>query len=185
MATRQTVRSAFYDELDTATSVPSDNITLESPNSTENLPAIVHRDAYRDVPMNFGTGPTGLQYDNNGNVTAVEYTTMREAQFTVTMVAETEGAAETVYEDVFSHFDAFTHPVKDSSSIQTDVTKVTVDEATPIDDVSRNPTMRGDALNINLQFKRTITQSVTAIEDVQQSFDIGDDGTDDISTTTN
>lgn len=168
MATRKDIRTAFYDELETAASgvVDPSSITSEYPKADENLPAIVHGDAYRRIPMNNNTGPKRVVEDSDGDADAIEYSITMEVQFSVLMMATTEIEKESIYNAVRTHFEPYTLPIKDESEIQEDVHRVEVLDSNSQDDEDREPTARGDSLTINLGYERIVSKNVDSIDAV-------------------
>lgn len=185
MASRRNIREAFYAELETAASgfVPASNIGEEEPDSDEDLPAIVHSDNYRRNPMNRSAAPTDTTTDTDGTQEEI-YSRMMQAQFSVTVVSDDESEKEDIYEAVRTHFEAYTTPVKDASSLQADAHRVEVNDATSRDDPDREPTARGDSLSINVGFQRKYIRDVDPTTTVELDVDVDDDGTIDISNTT-
>lgn len=185
MATRKQVREAFYAELETAANglVPASNISQEYPNSDEDLPAIVHDDNYRTVPMNTKSSIVGTQTNSVG-VTAEVYVELMQAQFSVLVVSDDEQEKEDIYEAVRTHFGDYQYPIKDTSSLQSDVHRVEVNDANSQDTENRDPPARGDRLAVNVGFERFYTKDTTPVEQVQANFDANNDGTTDISNTT-
>jgi hypothetical protein len=177
MATRRDIRESFYTELEAAVNglVDPSNVSQENPNSKEDLPAVVHNDNYRKVPMNRGNAPTSVDTDGSGNDTAHNYSSMMQARFDITVLSDDESLKEDIYEAVRSYFEPFTH-FEDPSQIQSDVHRVEVQDATSNDLTDRDPTARGDTLAVNLGFERTYTEAVTAVEEVDRSVD-GDNST--------
>lgn len=172
MATRKQIRENFYAELEAAVDglVAADNIGQEYPESTEDLPTIVHNDNYRRVPMNNNTGPTDI--DRSGDGVTLYYSLPMEAQFSVLIVAAGELVKEDIYEAVRSHFEEFTVPVRDTSEIHADVHRVEVLDASSRDDEDREPVSRGDSLPISLGYERIVARDESEVENIQMDFDI-------------
>jgi hypothetical protein len=188
MATREAVRTAFYSELESAVSglVDSSNVSLQSPNVTEDLPAITHTDSYRNIPYNRGTEPSRIIRDSNGNVTGQEFTKVMEIRFICTIASESESETEQIYETVRSHFEEFeTFETKNVEDIHSDASNISVGDANPSDDVERKPNVRGDALDIRIQYKRKHIESLTSIAEVNTAVDVDDGDTDEINKVTN
>jgi len=191
MATRKDIRESFYAELETAADslVAAGNISQQYPESEENLPAIVHDDAYRHVPMNNDSAPTDVTYNDDGSVDMYHYSVTMQAQFTVLILSDSEMEKEDIYEAVRTYFEEFTLPVRDESNIHNDVHRVEVLDVNSQDDEDREPIVRGDSLTVNLGFERIYDRDVEDIEDVQQGIDVGTtdtgDGIDDITRTIN
>lgn len=185
MATRRQVREAFYGELETAVSglVPPSNIGQDDPDSDEDLPNIVHSDSYRKVPMNRGAAPVKVTEGTDGEE-EYTYVSMMQARFTVSVYSDDESEKEDIYEALRQYFEAYTHPVKDASSIQSDVHRVEVQDSNSDDLTDRDPVARGDRLAINLGFQRFYTQDVDPTTEVNQSVDADNDGTTDNTYTT-
>lgn len=185
MATRQEIREAFYAELESvaAPTVSSDNIGLEEPNSEEDLPAIVHNDVYRPVPINRGTAPIRVTTDSDGVQERI-YPSHMQVQFTLTILDQDESVVESVYESIRSHFDEYTKPIRDASEIQSDVHRVEVQESLPNNLTDRTPPAHGDALVINLGYQRKTVESVDPATEVTHQVDGNDDDTIDETYTT-
>jgi len=205
MASRRDVREAFYAELDTAadTLVPSDNIGQEEPNSREELPAIVHNDNYRSVPMHNMSAPTDVDRNNSGAVKALYFSRTMQARFSLTILDEDEQSKEDIYEAVRGYFEDYMHSAEyfpDPSEIQSDVHDVDVTDADSQDFTERDPPMRGDVLQVDLGYER-IKQVVRNdlagnneypdpdstfenIEEVTHNVDADNDGTTDETYTT-
>lgn len=185
MATRKEVREAFYNELETAAAghVQPSNIGQEEPNSKEDLPGIMHNDNYRSVPLNRGQAPTRVDTDTSGVIQSITFSDMMEARFTVYIFSDDETEKEFAYEAVRSHFEDYTHPIKATSSIQTDVHHVDVGDANSQDLTDADPPTRGDALTITLGYERLRTLSrgpdFSSIDDIDHLIDADNDGTTD------
>lgn len=184
MATRRQVREAFYAELESAAStLAADDIGQEYPNSEEDLPRIVHNDAYRKVPWNQNGAPKSVTENDDGTYD-VNYVTMMQAVFQVLIVSDDEQEKEDIYEDVRSYFERFEHPRWDESSIQTDVHDVSVEGSDSQDSQSRDPPARGDLLTIRLGYERLYATTVESISQITQELDADSDGTTDSTYTT-
>lgn len=185
MATRRDIREAFYAELETAASghVTASSIGQDHPNSDEDLPAIVHNDDYRHVPMNRSASPTRVTTDTDGEQTYT-YSRIVQAQFLVTIVSDDEQEKEDAYEAVRSYFEPYSTPVKDASSLQTDAFRIEVEDATSRDFTDREPASRGDSLAINISFERLYDTDVDPTTTVEQNVDGDNDGTIDETYTT-
>jgi hypothetical protein len=185
MATRRQIRENFYAELETAAGgfVAAGDIGQEYPNEDETLPAIVHNDNYREVPMNTNTGPVAVQTDSAG-VQAEVYSEVMEAQFSILVVSDDEDLKEDIYEAVRSHFGNFKFPTRDASEIHADAYRVEVNDANSDDTENRDPPARGDRLAINVGFERYYTRDTTPAESVTLNQDADNDGTTDETYTT-
>lgn len=180
MATRKDIRQAFYNHLEIASSglVPADNISEEEPDSDENLPAIVHGDDYRKIPLNMGSGgPTHIVYDQYGDATEEVYHSVREASFGVVPLDTDESRREDIYEAVCSYFEKYEEPAWDASDIHSDVKWVRVLDANSTDQTNSTPLVRGDRLIIRLTFVRDHRKAVDAVDQMNLSVDVEDDGT--------
>jgi len=186
MATRRDIREAFYADLEMATDglVPTEDIGQEYPNEGESLPAIVHTDNYRDVPMNTKTGIVDTTTDSSG-VQEEIYSQVMEARFSVLSVSDDEQEKENIYEAVRTHFEEYEFPVKDATDLHADVNTVRVNDSNSEDSEDRDPPARGDRLQISVQFERFYVRDVTPATEVTQNVDADDDGTDDNTYTTN
>lgn len=192
MATRRDVREGFYQELDTAagTLVDSSNISQEEPNSKEDLPAIVHTDDYRPVPMNNKSAPTAITYDN-GVVQSLTFSSPMQARFTLTILAADEQDKEEIYEAVRTHFEDYTYSAShfpDPSAIQADIHHIEVRDSNSTDQTERQPPARGDILLVTLGYLRTRTlvrgEDFETIEEIDHELDVDFDETTDKTYTT-
>ena len=183
MATRREVREAFYSELDSAAAGYNVTVTQEQPNLEEDLPALKHNDLYREVTLNRGNAPTSVTTDADG-VQEYTYSSQMEAQFTLTIVTADEQVKEDLYEQVRSYFEAYTHPIKDASDLQTDAYRIEVGDSEPNDMLERSPRARADTLTVNVFFERMFTEDVDPTTDVVQNVDSDNDGTIDNTYTT-
>jgi hypothetical protein len=185
MATRRDIREAFYADLEVAVDglVAAENIGQEYPNEDEAMPAVVHRDNYRDVPMNTKTGIVDTVEDADG-VQEEIYSSLREARFSLLVVSDDEQEKENIYESLVGYFEDYEYPVKDASSLHTDVNTIRVTDSNSEDTENRDPPARGDRLSVNVQFQRFRNRDVTPAEEVTLNQDADNDGTDDNTYTT-
>jgi hypothetical protein len=191
MATRRDIRENFYAQLETAVSshIPASSISQERPEDEEDLPAVVHNDNYREVPMNRGQGPTDVTRDGSGAVTSISWSDLQQARFSVTILSEDEQLKEDAYEDLVSFFGEYEHPIKDSTELHADCFDVSVGDTTSDDTDNRDPKAFGDVLTIDVSFERyhTLTSAdgdFETISEVEHLIDADNDGTTDISYTT-
>lgn len=171
MTTRKDLREDFYAEIETAVDGvldPSD-ITQEYPDSIEDLPCLVHSDSYRPIPMGVNTAPKEI--DKSGDVITYIYSVPMQAQFTLTMLSSSEMQKEAIYNAVRSYFEKYTFPIKDVETINPDANRMELLDAVSQDDESREPTARGDALSINLDYERLVTNDHEPIEEVNTIFE--------------
>lgn len=185
MATRRQIREAFYSELETSVSglVQSSSIGQEYPNEDEALPAVVHTDNYRDVPMNTKSGIVDTTVDSEG-VQEEIYSQLMEAQFSLLVASDDEQEKEDIYEAIRTHFEEFEFPVRDATSLHADVNTIRVNDSNSDDSEERDPPARGDRLAVNVQFERFYVRDVTPATQVEHNVDVDNDGTDDITNTT-
>lgn len=193
MATRRTIRESFYTELDSAagTLVASDNISQEEPNTKEDLPAIVHSDAYRPVPMNNRSAPTSVTVDNAGVIQSVTFSRTMQARFTLTIQSDDEQEKEDIYEQVRSHFEDYTYndaAFPDPSDIHPDMHDIGVEGSDSSDLTERKPPARGDIVEVTLGYERTKTfergTDFDTIDEIDHRIDADNDGTTDETYTT-
>jgi len=177
MADRKDIRSAFYSELEESTSglVDPSNITGEYPDNEEVLPAIVHDDMYRSVPMNRGVGIVNREVDTENQEVTLYYAQQMEARFDVSIFTESESVKEDIYESVRRHFERYKTPAADPSTIQTDIYDVGVGDANSDDTTDRAPPMRGDVVTVDLSFQRFFSQTVSTVEEVNTGVDVDND----------
>lgn len=176
MATRRDIREAFYSDLEEAVDglVAAENIGQEYPNEDEEMPAVVHRDNYRDVPMNTKTGIADTVEDEDGVQEAL-YSSLREARFSLLVVSDDEQEKEDIYEALVGYFEDYEYPVKDASDLHEDVNTIRVQDSNSEDTENRDPPARGDRLSVNVQFERFRTLDVDPIKEVEQNVDDTDE----------
>lgn len=173
MATRKDIREAFYTELETALDglVPAGRITGQYPEREEMLPAVVHTDDYRPIPMNFDTAPAKVE--NTGDGTVKEYySILMQAQFGLSIVSTGETEKEPIYEALRSHFEDYNFPHTDVESIHGDVENVDVLESTSIDDEGETPTIHGDDLTVQVDYERFSVGEAPEITDVDLTTNV-------------
>lgn len=185
MASRRTIREAFYSDLESSASghVDASNIGQEYPNSDEDLPAIVHRDNYRDVPMNTKTGIVDTTADVDG-VQEEIYSQLMQAQFSLLIVSDDEQEKEDIYEAVRTHFEAYEFPTKDVETLNSDINTIRVNDSNSDDSENRDPPARGDRLAVVVEYQRFYIKDVTPATEVTTNVDVESDGTDDLTYTT-
>lgn len=176
MATRRTIREAFYASIEDAVGdlMDVDNISDEYPSTDEELPTIVHRDDYRDVPINTNTGVVDHYTETDGTVVDL-YSDVMEARFSTLVAAQSETTKEDIYEALRTHFERYEYPTADPRSLHEDISRIWVTDASSEDTETRDPPARGDRLQINFQFERFYTDENTPIETVNAGFDVADD----------
>lgn len=193
MAARRDIREALVTELNNgvpssgnAGHVSSDNITVERPETEEDLPALVYDDAYRSVPINgASSAPTRIERDVNGDVTSRHFEKIEEAQFSVLLWFRDENEKEACYEAVRRHFEKYEENPWPASDLHADIEQVTVPGSQSSDDADINPVRRGDRVTINMVFKRDFEDtSGEPISQVNQEVDADNDGTTDATWTT-
>lgn len=192
MATRKAIREAFKSEIDAAVPssgssghVPSDDITIERPESDEDIPSIVFTDASREVPLNQASGaPTRISRDQSGNAEEELYGKLVELRFDTLFWFTDEVEKEDCYEAVRVHFERYEEPAWDAADIHADVKWVRVRDAQPDDDADAEPARHGDRLGISLYFLREIGNTDTDIQQVDSEVDADDDGSTDATFTT-
>lgn len=188
MATRRDIREAFYAELESAAAghVAADNIRGENPESEEQLPSIVHDDAYRKRPINMASdAPIDVQRDMSGDATAETHGSLHDAQFSLLLWFTDEDAKEDCYEAVRSYFEKYevSSSTWDPADIQSDVKWVRVEDATSQNDEDIDPVRHGDRLLVQLTFLRTYDNTGTAVQSVTTDVDADNDGTTDATWT--
>lgn len=201
MATRGDIRDAVYEEMvavagtydvvdadgntvDTTT-LEADEIGLREPEDDEELPQIVYHDNYVRVTYNgVGKGPDMVTYDQDGNVDQEIWREYIEAQFIIDVRASAEDDKEPVYEALRTRFGQYEHAPWDETDIHEDVTNVRAMDAQTIDTGDAEHTIRGDQLEVRVEFHRDYTFSTDTIEGVNTTVDADDDGTDDYTYTT-
>jgi len=176
MVSREDLRIAVYNELETAVDglVDADNVSQQYPETEEQLPAVVHDDAYRQIPMNIHTGVKNVSTDNSGE-NIYHYSMLKEAQFSLTVAARTETEKEDVYHALQEYFEAYTFPIKSASDIHEDVNRVTLSDTNSNDDDNSEPVTRQDTLSLNIEYERIYDLDVTPAEAVERGIIVNDD----------
>lgn len=186
MATRQDIREAVYQEIKDAVDglVDAAHVTHATAEETEALPKVVYNDLYRQIPMNNTTGVKEVLRNNGGAETYVYSRTM-EAQFSVTIRSDDELEKESIYESLRRHFEQYVLPTADPSQIQSDVYRVTVEDALSDDDTDRTPVARGDTITVSVFFERLYEQPVDSVDNINHGIDADDDSVVEFTNTIN
>lgn len=177
MATRKNIRTNFYTEIENAVDgiIDPSRISMEYPNTTEELPRVVHGDSYRPVPMGVNTAPK--EVDKSGDVVTYIYSVPMEAQFTLVVLSNTETEKEVIYEALRQHFEEFELPIRNVDIIHEDISRLEVLDAASRDDEDRDPVGRGDSLSVSLYYERLYEHENEPIDDIEQTINSEDDVT--------
>lgn len=201
MATRGDVRDAFtaelkavagtYDVTDADGNVigavtldADDGIGLRNPESAESYPRIVYHENYRPQTYNgVGTGPDTIRHNDDGSVDAAIYKEYVVAQFIVDVRASDEKAKEPIYEALHTQFARYEQPPWDESDLHEDVIDVSVQDRNTADGDDAEQTIRGDQLEVQIEFHRNYEFSTDNIDQINFDVDADSDGTADDSYT--
>jgi hypothetical protein len=192
MATRGDIRDAFtqelravsgtYDVTDSAgtvidtTTLDEGNIGLRNPEQTESLPAVVYHDDYRKVVHNgAGTAPNRVVRNQDGSVDHEEHYEYVEAQFIVDVRASNEVAKEPIYEALRAQFARYQFGPWPATDLDDDVDDITVVDASTSDTGDTEDVIRGDQLEIRIEFHRVFEREEDVIDTVVQRTDTDDD----------
>lgn len=163
MASRDTIIQNFRTELINAVGstgsgrVADDDISQQFPEHDEDLPAVVFEDFSTTVRYNQGSAatPTKLVKNNSDEIIDEEYTDYERVRFDVTAQDSDGSVKDTIYEEIREQFLPYSM-WKDVSTFHSDVRDIDVGDVQSIDNSDTEPTMRGDLLTIDIEFKRTI-----------------------------
>lgn len=205
MASRGEIRDAFYSDLsscagtydvtdetgtvvDTVT-LDSSNITLRHPSPQEDVPQIVYHENYTPVMYNdVGRAPDHYEYNPDGTVAAALYYEYVEAQFLIDVRVGGDMAEmrkEPLYESIRTTFGKYERGAWSPTDFHEDATDVWVESSSTADTGDVEDVIRGDQLDIRVEFKRVYRREAANIESVETLMDVGDDGTTDDTHTTN
>lgn len=163
MATRRQIRDAFYTELvdSVSGSIAADDVTLQDAEDIETLPQVIYNDNYRRVTYNgVGTGPHVVNRDSTGAVTDQRWRKYIEAQFLVELRDSDEISKEAIYENLYSHFGAYTMPgfgiINDThpKHLHADVIDVELGGANSNDALGEEDPIRADSFEVRVEFFR-------------------------------
>lgn len=183
MAKRGDIKQAFYDELvsvlatthtitydDGSTeqvTLTQDDIRLTSPNEDEQLPKIVFADSY--VPFDYngvGAAPNKIARDETGRVDYEEWHQHETGEYTIYINADDEIRKEPLYESVYQQFDKYATPLQSESDFHEHVTDIRVGSTSRNDASEVEQPIRGDSLNVFIDFYRNYQLSEDNIEQV-------------------
>lgn len=204
MATRGDIRDAFYSQLSSVAGTYDvtdtngnvvDTITLDAANiklrhpADEDVPHIVYHDNYTRLGYNLvGRGPHDYELNQDGSVSAALYHEYVEAQFIIDLrvggdVAEQR--KEPVYEQLRSTFAKYERGGWRPSDFHSDATRIRVMEASTADTGDVEDVIRGDQLEVRVEFRRIYRLDEANIDSVETAMDADNDGTtEDTYTTT-
>lgn len=203
MASRGEIKDAVYDEMvavagtydvvdaDDATigstTLTESEIGLRHPEDDEEHPQIVYHDNFRPMTHNgVGTGPDVVEYAPDGSVEREVWREYVEGQFIVDVRASDEVSKEPVYESLRTRFGRYQFDPWQETDIHEDVERIEVADSQSVDTGDADSTIRGDQLEIRVEFHRDYAFSTENIQTVNQSVDADNDGTiDETYTTTN
>lgn len=194
MATRGDIRDAFTAELkaiagthdvtdengnvvDTVTLDADDGISLRNPEPAESYPRVVYHDNYRPQEYNgVGTGPDDILYNDDGSVDAAIYREYVIGQFIVDVRASREDHKEPIYEALHTQFARYEQTPWNVSDLHEDVVDVGVQDRNTSDGDDAEQTIRGDQLEIQIEFHRNYEFSTDNIDQINFDVDADSDG---------
>lgn len=194
MATRGDIRDAVYSEMQKVagtydvtdadgnvvdtTELTADNITLRHKEEFETEPQIVYHDTYTRIVYNgTGAGPDMIEYNPDGTVAAEVWREYIEAQFLIDVRASSEAAKEPIYEALRSRLGQYEHTPWPEADVHPDITDIFVADARTVDTGDIESAIRGDQLEVRVEFHRDYTFSTDNIEAVNTGIDVDNDGT--------
>jgi hypothetical protein len=187
MATRGDIKGAVYEELvsqcansftitygdgstETVT-LDGTDIRLTNPNEEESLPKVVFVDTYTPFTHNgVGQAPDRVVRNEDGNVTESVWRDYETAEFTIFVEASDEIVKEPIYEAIRSSFGKFDTPLRTDSEIHDDCTDVRVQSTTRNDASDIEQPIRGDSVDVFIDFYRNYSRSEENIEQVNQQI---------------
>jgi hypothetical protein len=201
MATRADIRDAFTNELLTAAgtydvtdavgnvvdtvTLAAEDIGLRDPEQAESLPQIVYHDDYRKVTYNgVGTGPQKVVRDDSGVVQREDRYEYVEAQFIIDVRAANEVEKEPIYEALRRRFARYQFDPWPLTDIHPDADDIDVVDASTRDTGDTEDVIRGDQLEVRIEFHRAYEDFPETIETIVQKNDADNDGTIDETYTT-
>lgn len=198
MATRGEIRDAFTSELygvsgtynvtdengnviDTVT-LSTDEIGLRNPEFTETLPEVVYHENYIRLRFNeVGRGPDMVDYNDDGSVNKELWREYIEAQFIIDIRASNEVAKEPLYEALREQFGKYQFGPWDEKSLNADIIKLDVVDANTADTGDTDDVIRGDQIEVRVQFYRDYAYSTDNITLINTAVDVNSDDIDDIT----
>lgn len=182
--------SGNYDVTDEGGTVV-DTITLESSAiglqdpSEEILPSVIYYDNYVPIAYNgVGTAPQDVILHDDGTVNYEEYYEYIEAQFIIDVRAPYDYAKEPIYEALRRRFGKYQFGPWGTTDLHADVRDIRIEDATDIDTGDTEEVIRGDQLEVYIEFWRGYEHTTDNIESVDTNVDSDADGTIDDSYTT-
>jgi len=167
MVSRNDLQVAVYDEIAAAVEPLSVSVTVQNEYpDDEDLPAVIHSDAYRQVPMNNKTGAKSVSTENTEERRHI-YSMVKEGQFTLTVAAQALGVKESIYHALESHFESYTFPIRNVSDIHEDVNRVEFADVNSTDDEDSSPVTVQDTLTVRVEYERFYDTKENMITDVE------------------
>jgi len=188
MATRGDIKGALYEELvsqcensftvtygdgsEKTVTLDTTDIRLTSPDEEESLPKVVFVDTYTPFTHNgVGQAPDQVVRDSNGTVIKEVWKDYETAEFTIFVEASDEIVKEPIYEAIRSAFGKFDTPLRTDSEIHSDCTDVRVEVTTRNDATDIEQPIRGDSVDVFIDFYRNYSRSEENIEQVNQQIE--------------
>lgn len=175
MATRETIKGAFLNALQSAVSanVPSTSDNVGGRGNVEGLPAVVYSEMERKDTASRGaqTKPAKYDYNASGGKTVAYYPSYWVVRFDVQCKAGKEGKKETLYANVLSEFhpydDGWLHP----DQFHADVRDIGVRDQRDSDDESSEDIIRGDFITVEFAYTKWLSRDGEPIESVDHEID--------------
>lgn len=182
MASRSTITQTVYDELVTVMSARSDvsngddHVVLDESNLPDTPPAVAFD--VSETPQQSGAHNIlvdELVTNASGGVIDIRYREDRTFSESLTVMAQTDATAVSVYEDLRQHFNGFQR-ARSPSELHADVDEVTVQDSSPTSADGRE----GHILRVDVEYGDTFLysdvtgQQLTPTSEVEQIIEAVD-----------
>lgn len=188
MATRASVRDSFVDELrsaaatthtvtygdgsTTTVTLSDDDVRLQDPEGLEVLPGVVYTENYSRLDINgAGSGPDNKTFNADGSVDEEVWREYVEAQFVVEVRAGSDVEKEPIYEAVRQQFQRYNFAPWPESDFHSDAFHIEVRDASSTDVGAAEDRIRGDQIEVYVQFHRDYTLSTDNIEQFNHTIE--------------
>lgn len=177
--------TAFFNDIQTAVSGLSTQPDVGRKNNDDGGEDLGLPNVSYDVlsfPLSYNNGskkkPSDRERDSNGNVTALFYQVFFGLRFDIEVAAVNDDQLSPIYEAVLGHFLAY-ETWKDDTDLHPAVNDITVTDGDNADDPSKESTIRGDKITVEIEWIRKLRRDVSHIAEIDIELDIDGDGTPD------
>lgn len=179
MVSRGDLRAAVRSEILTATNeiVDPTNVRVIEADMEEDYPSIIYSDEYSRIIYNgVGRAPDETVYDETGTVIEEIWRQYLEGRFTISLRADSASQLDTLYDAVHRQFQQYHFSGWDQTDVHPHITNMWVGNVSGENDTSTYDILRGDVVEVFIEFYQDYVSSVVPIERIETEFDIEFEG---------